>query len=365
MKKSFTVNINGTLFNIDEDAFNQLNNYLDQLRKAFPGDEGAEIVNDIESRIAELLGDYASQGINIITIDHVNGIISQIGQPQDMGAPDPANHSTVNQGNASNNQASNPTGSTTSTPPPFNAPASTGKRLYRNMQNKVFGGVIGGLAAYLGWDPTIMRILLVLIAFIPHFGGPLIIIYLLGWMIIPPAVTPRQILEMHGTPVTLSSLGATFLGTPAPGSSTNVVSTVGNVIGAICMGFLGLVGCCVGIGMLVLFIVMICALVNYATADSLAIMQWVDMFPYHHHPLLAILGTMAFALAWIIPCVWAVWGAATVIFKAKGASKQLMIGAAVAELIIIIIAAVLLSISQVSLMSVAASAAVGTATFFA
>lgn len=54
MKRTFPVNINGKVFYIDEDAYELLQNYLDQLRATFPGSEGDEIVSDIESRISEL-----------------------------------------------------------------------------------------------------------------------------------------------------------------------------------------------------------------------------------------------------------------------------------------------------------------------
>ncbi|MGM9859926.1 MAG: HAAS signaling domain-containing protein [Muribaculaceae bacterium] len=84
MKKTFPVNINGAVYYIDEDAYNLLNNYIDQLRKAFPGKEGAETINDIESRISEIFAEKLSKGKNIIVIDDVNEIIKQMGSPKDL-----------------------------------------------------------------------------------------------------------------------------------------------------------------------------------------------------------------------------------------------------------------------------------------
>lgn len=75
MKKTFPVNINGKIFYIDEDAYRLLLDYLSQLRATFTGDEGAEIVNDIEQRISEHFDERISLGANVIVIDDVNNVI--------------------------------------------------------------------------------------------------------------------------------------------------------------------------------------------------------------------------------------------------------------------------------------------------
>ena len=72
MKKTFEVNINGKIFHIDEDAYELLKNYLSQLREAFPGEEGEEIVSDIECRISEHFEQRASVGSSVIVIEDVN-----------------------------------------------------------------------------------------------------------------------------------------------------------------------------------------------------------------------------------------------------------------------------------------------------
>ena len=75
MKKTFPVNINGKVFYIDEDAYELLLNYLDQLQSAFPDSEGKEIVTDIESRISELFDERISAGANAIVYADVNNVI--------------------------------------------------------------------------------------------------------------------------------------------------------------------------------------------------------------------------------------------------------------------------------------------------
>ena len=75
MKRTFSANIDGQIFHIDEDAFNLLNNYLEQLRQTFHGNEGSEIVGDIESRIRELFSERIGAGARVIVISDVNNVI--------------------------------------------------------------------------------------------------------------------------------------------------------------------------------------------------------------------------------------------------------------------------------------------------
>ena len=84
MKKTFPVNINGKIFYIDEDAYRLLLDYLSQLRATFTGDEGAEIVNDIEQRISEHFDERISLGANVIVIDDVNNVIEIMGRPEEI-----------------------------------------------------------------------------------------------------------------------------------------------------------------------------------------------------------------------------------------------------------------------------------------
>lgn len=84
MKKTFPVNINGKIFYIDEDAYKLLQDYLSQLRDTFPGQEGSEIVSDIESRISELFDERIATGANVIILEDVNNIIETMGRPEEL-----------------------------------------------------------------------------------------------------------------------------------------------------------------------------------------------------------------------------------------------------------------------------------------
>ena len=85
MKKNITINLSGRLFQIDEDACDMLQHYIDSLRSSFGKQAGGdEIVDDIESRIAELFDELKGHGTEAITIDHVKDVITRIGKPEQL-----------------------------------------------------------------------------------------------------------------------------------------------------------------------------------------------------------------------------------------------------------------------------------------
>ena len=85
MKKTLTINLGGTVYHIDEDAYHLLDNYLTNLRIHFCREEGAEeIVHDIELRISELFTDRLNEGKQVITIEDVEEIIARMGKPEDL-----------------------------------------------------------------------------------------------------------------------------------------------------------------------------------------------------------------------------------------------------------------------------------------
>lgn len=350
MKKTFPVNINGSIFYIDEDAYQLLNTYLEQLRSAFPGDEGKEIVTDIEARIAEIFSETIAGGAGVIVIEDINNIIEQMGRPADLGdgnaddeAPDSQNHTEE----GAPKQEYGPT------PPPFQA-YETKKRLYRDENNKVFGGVLSGLACYAGWTTNVLRLLVVVLWFVFlcsawPLSWSLIILYLLAWMIIPPARTAQQYLEMTGTPVTVSNVGQTILGTSAPNKDGNdkflvsILSITGKVITII----FGLMAAGVAIGSLVMLIMSICGLILYSGWNNVELLNGIGMFRIDH-PAISAVAILSTSLAILIPCIAIIWGVCSVLFKAKGASKATIISAIVLEVILIIASIVLTYIAHLN-----------------
>jgi len=91
MKKTLTVNLGGTVFHIDEDAYRLLDNYLMNLKHHFRKQEGAEeIVNDIENRISELFSEKISKGQQVITLIDAEEVIHRMGKPEDLSDEEPS-----------------------------------------------------------------------------------------------------------------------------------------------------------------------------------------------------------------------------------------------------------------------------------
>ena len=189
MKKTFTVNLGGTVFHIDEDAYQLLDKYLSNLRIHFQKeDSSGEIMDDFEMRIAELLNERIRLGYEVITIEHVEEVIRRMGKPEEIF--------DVEDDTKEPKQAS------------FSKEAeqSVRKRLMRDPDNRILGGVASGLAAYMGWDPTAIRIVFLILMF---FYGIVTPIYLVLWILMPKAETATEKLEMRGESVTIESIGKT------------------------------------------------------------------------------------------------------------------------------------------------------------
>lgn len=185
MKKTLTVNLGGTVFHIDEDAYRLLDNYLSNLKIHFRKEAGAdEIIDDIERRISELFAEKLTAGSQVITITDVEEVIARMGKPEDMEAE---NDSEPSIGNATR--------------------TTIHRRLYRNPDDKLLGGVISGMAAYLRWDVTLLRLLLLVVLICGV--GTLIPVYIVCWLVIPEARTAAEKLSMRGEAVTVENIGKT------------------------------------------------------------------------------------------------------------------------------------------------------------
>lgn len=190
MKKTFTANLNGTVFHIEEDAYDQLQRYLANIRAKFSGSsEAEEIMSDIENRIAELFHErlQGRQAVSMMDVDHV---IQVMGQPEDY-VDDDAEPASGQSG---------PAGQYTR--------GRTHKRLFRNPDDRWIGGVLSGLAAYFGHNPLWYRIAFILIL-IGGWGSP-VLAYLLMWALVPEAVGAAEKLEMNGEPVTVDNIKRMF-----------------------------------------------------------------------------------------------------------------------------------------------------------
>ncbi len=172
MDKTININIAGSMFSIDEEAYKILRDYLQALDLRFRNVKGgAETIEDIESRIAELfLSMKANAGV--ISRENVESMISVIGKPEDFDSSDQNTEyeETSYQGSK--------------------------KRLYRNPDDTIIAGVCGGIGAYLNTDPVLIRILFV---FFTAFFAAGFFLYIILWIALPPADRDSRKREMYGS----------------------------------------------------------------------------------------------------------------------------------------------------------------------
>ena len=184
MNKTININLSGYPFTIDEDAFACLDDYLQKIRRHFRNSEGyEEITQDIENRIAELLEERLKTKA-IIGLDDVKTVIAVMGTPEEFGAE--AMQEDTPKGKQREHQY------------------RTGKRLFRDPNDKVIGGVCSGMAAYFGIpDPLWVRIGFAIVGF---SGGLGVLIYLLLWALVPVAKSPTDYLAMKGEPINVQNI---------------------------------------------------------------------------------------------------------------------------------------------------------------
>jgi len=184
MNKTISINLGGFFFHIDEDAYQKLTRYFDAVKRSLSPEGRDEIIKDIESRIAELFQERLKNENQVIGLKEVDEVIAIMGQPEDYRIDEDEAYS-----------------SSKST---FTTSSSRTRKLYRDRDNSILGGVAAGFGHYFGIDPLWIRLAMILIV-IAGFGSP-IFIYLILWIIVPEAITTSQKLEMRGEPINISNI---------------------------------------------------------------------------------------------------------------------------------------------------------------
>jgi phage shock protein PspC (stress-responsive transcriptional regulator) len=172
MKKTLNIGIGGKSFIIDEDAYDRLKQYLDTFRARLTDEQGSEVMDEMEARIAELLLSELGSSQQTVSLAMVNQITAKLGMPD--GKPEFEN----NEEYYKEEQNMNPV-----------------KKLYLDVDNRKLGGVCSGLAAYFDIDVTLVRILFLALLFGGGFGFWL---YIIIWIVAPKALTPAQKCENRG-----------------------------------------------------------------------------------------------------------------------------------------------------------------------
>lgn len=182
MKKNISINLQGIIFHIEEDGYEQLSRYLASIRTYFSNYEGhEEIVADIESRIAEIFSMRLSPGKQVITQEDVQSLIAQMGDVTDFDVLEPMEEPTHYAAAGAGTGAGTESGTYAHTGP---------RRLYRDYVHKVIGGVCAGIANYLNIDTLWVRLFFILLVVLGIASAGFstatgIILYVILWIAMP------------------------------------------------------------------------------------------------------------------------------------------------------------------------------------
>lgn len=182
MNKTITINLSGILIHINDDAYDMLRNYLQALQQHFSATEGKEeILQDIESRIAEIFQSKLNERKQVITKEDVEETIGILGKPEELKSEETEEKKQTSSYASSKKRS----------------------RLYRDDSNRVFGGVCSGLGHYFDIDPVWIRLAFVVSVIGFGFGT---LLYIILWITIPKASTTEEKLEMRGERFTISDI---------------------------------------------------------------------------------------------------------------------------------------------------------------
>lgn len=323
MKKTIKINLSGFVFTLDEDAYQELKNYLDSINSRFRNmKEGNEIISDIESRIAEIFQSKVSDKKEVITIEDVNEVISIMGKPEDFYEAEEEDY------DASKNRT--------------DYTRKENRKLYRDPENAILGGVAAGLAAYFGIETWIIRLLLVILTFPIQL---ILIVYIVLWIVLPKAVTSAQRLEMRGEKVTVSNIEKSVKEeyesvkenvkrvsqSKEFEKTRNVFGEILHVIGQILLVLLKIILVVIGIAFVIAGIAAIMGITSFVffrhalfPIDSWTIFHGVpfdEFFLSFSEPGIFTLFSFAFFLAIAIPIVALIYGGIKMIFRFKANDK--------------------------------------------
>ena len=181
MNKTVNINLGGMFFHIDEDAYQKLSRYFDAIKRSLSNSSGQdEIIKDIEMRVSELLTEKQKSEKHVVGLKDVDEVIAVMGQPEDYKIDEEETATS------SHNYSSSKT-----------------RKLYRDTDNGMIGGVLAGLGHYLGIDKVWLRIIMLSLLLLFGTGA---LAYIILWIVMPEAKTTSEKIEMTGEPVTISNI---------------------------------------------------------------------------------------------------------------------------------------------------------------
>ncbi len=187
MKKTVNINLAGTFFHIDEDAYGKLSRYLDAIKKSLSDPQGSdEIIRDIEGRIAELFSEKIESNTQVISTNELDEVIAVMGQPEDYSVDEEIFED----------------------PPLNNGRRTVYNQLFRDIDNKFISGVSSGLGHYFKIDAIWIRLICIFLTLVT--SGMFILIYVLLWILVPAAETVSDKLKMNREAVTITNIEKKF-----------------------------------------------------------------------------------------------------------------------------------------------------------
>ncbi|OFX43887.1 MAG: hypothetical protein A2046_09975 [Bacteroidetes bacterium GWA2_30_7] len=314
MKKTISINLSGFIFNIDEDAYSELSQYLTLLKNHFGKDEeGQEIVSDIESRIGELFKERITDGKQVITIKDVNEIIAMLGTPEMIIDED--NSESENKKDEKTQEKSK---------------VKDNRKFYRDTDDRVLGGVCSGLGAYFGIDTVIMRILMILLFFA---FGPLL--YIILWIIIPPARTTAQKLQMKGEKVNVkniensikeevNSVKENFKKNKYFEHTLTIIQKIFSIIGIIISAFFKVIAIIIGISLIITGLLLLMSVFGILHFDSISTsmeLSFNDLWIMFAGTTSLWIISLGILLIIGIPIIFMIYGIIKIIFKINTSNK--------------------------------------------
>lgn len=195
MKRTINIHLGGMPFIIDEEAFDKLSNYIQSLKNRFTNEqERNEIMSDIEYRMAEVFSKRLDKNRQVVDMEDVDFIIFQLGKPEEI-----VGDVTVTENE--NQQQSQPASNQSET----TASKNSTKKLFRDPESKILGGVIAGFCHYFGIKEALW-IRLAFVVLLWFSFGTFLLVYLVFWLVIPEAKTYADKLQMKGEPVNLDTI---------------------------------------------------------------------------------------------------------------------------------------------------------------
>lgn len=186
MNKTVTINISGIIFHIEEDAYDKLSKYLSTIKGYFSNaDGGNEIMSDIEARIAEMLQSKTSAVKQVVLMSDVDYVMESMGKPEEFAGDTQDNTSGTHGYDVEPEEK------------------SVKRKLYRDGDSKVLGGVCSGIGNYFDFDAVWLRIALLLLFF---FAGTGLLLYIILWIAIPEAKTTAEKLAMKGEKADINNI---------------------------------------------------------------------------------------------------------------------------------------------------------------